>query len=107
MLLVTTDYVSGKEIKMLGMVKGVAVQKIETATFGGGQQHSLKSLNTNHEKKPEDPVNDARNDASMKMIKEAQKLGADAIVNIRYTAATVPGGSYEVMMYGTAVKYVR
>lgn len=106
MLLVTTDYISGKEIKMLGMVKGVAVQKIESA-FGGGQQQGLKSLNAKQEKKkPDDPVNDARNEASIKMVKDAQKLGADAIVNIRYTAAAVPGDSYEVMMYGTAVKYL-
>ena len=41
-----------------------------------------------------------------KMVAEAEVLGADAIVNIRYASAVVMQGAAEVIAYGTAVKFV-
>jgi len=38
------------------------------------------------------------------MVKEAEKLGANAIINIRYTSAAVMQGAAEILAYGTAVK---
>ncbi len=108
MLLVNTDYISGKELKMLGMVSGAVVKK--TTSEFGGQSRSLKAINGNpmdEKKKKDEEINDVRNEASIKMVKAAQKQGADAIINIRYTAAAISSDSYEVMMYGTAVKFVR
>ena len=50
-------------------------------------------------------MNDARALATKLMVEEAEQLGADAIVNIRYASAAVMQGAAEVMAYGTAVKF--
>ena len=51
-------------------------------------------------------MNEARAIATKRMVAEAEALGADAVVNIRYASATVMQGAAEVMAYGTAVKFV-
>ena len=51
-------------------------------------------------------MNDARKIATDRMIQEAEALGADAIVNVRYASAAVMQGAAEVMSYGTAVRFV-
>ena len=50
-------------------------------------------------------MNDARALATKRMVEEAEGLGADAIVNVRYASAAVMQGAAEVMAYGTAVKF--
>jgi len=50
-------------------------------------------------------MNEARVKATKRMVEEAEKLGADAIVNIRYTSSTVMTGAAEILAYGTAVKF--
>ena len=51
-------------------------------------------------------MNDARELSTKRMIEEAQKLGADAIVNVRYASSAIMQGAAEVIAYGTAVKFV-
>ena len=51
-------------------------------------------------------MNDARALATKRMVEEAEGLGADAVVNLRYSSAAVMQGAAEVMAYGTAVKFV-
>lgn len=48
---------------------------------------------------------DARNIATERMIQMAEKLGADAVINVRFTTSAVTPGAAEVMAYGTAVKF--
>ncbi|SDB68053.1 Putative heavy-metal-binding [Butyrivibrio sp. INlla16] len=48
----------------------------------------------------------ARELATDRMIKEAQALGADAIVGVRYSSSSVMQSAAEIMAYGTAVKFV-
>ena len=50
-------------------------------------------------------LNQARQIAVKRMVDEAQAMGADAIVNVRYASASVMQGAAEVIAYGTAVKY--
>ena len=50
-------------------------------------------------------MNEARALATKRMVEEAEKLGADAIVNVRYASASIMRGQAEVMAYGTAVKF--
>ena len=50
-------------------------------------------------------MNEARALATKRMVEEANALGADAVVNIRYASASVMQGAAEVMAYGTAVKF--
>ena len=50
-------------------------------------------------------MNEARALATKRMVEEAEALGADAVVNIRYASAAVIQGAAEVIVYGTAVKF--
>ena len=50
-------------------------------------------------------INEARQTATQRMIEEAQGLGADAIINVRYATSSILQGAAEVMVYGTAVKF--
>ena len=98
MVIVNTDYISGKELEMLGMVKGSTIQSKNL-----GQ--SFKTLVGGELKSYTDMMNDARALATRRMVEEAEKLGADAVVNVRFASASVMAGAAEVMAYGTAVKF--
>ncbi len=102
MILVNTDYISGKELEMLGMVKGSTIQ---SKNFGKDLTQGLKTLVGGELKAYTEMMNEARELATKRMVEDAEKLGADAVVNIRYASAAVMQGAAEVMAYGTAVKF--
>ena len=102
MILVNTDYISGKELEMLGLVKGSTIQ---SKHFGKDLAQSFKTLVGGELKAYNEMMNEARALATKRMVEEAESLGADAIVNIRYASASVMQGAAEVMAYGTAVKF--
>lgn len=101
MILVNTDYISGKELEMLGLVKGSTIQ---SKNVGKDITQSFKTLVGGELKTYTEMMNEARALATKRMVEEAEKLGADAVVNIRYVSAAVMQGAAEVMAYGTAVK---
>ncbi len=101
MILVNTDYISGKELEMLGLVKGSTIQ---TKNFVRDITQSFKTIVGGELKSYTDMMNTARALATKRMVDEAQALGADAIVNIRYASSAVVQGAAEVIAYGTAVK---
>ena len=103
MILVNTDYISGKEIEMLGLVKGSTIQ---TKNVGHDITQSFKTLVGGELKAYNDMMNDARALATKRMVQEAEAMGADAIVNVRYSTSSIMAGAAEVMAYGTAVKFV-
>ena len=102
MLLVNTDYISGKELETLGVVKGNIVQ---TKNFGKDFMAGIKPLVGGEITQYTEMLNQARQIAVKRMVDEAQAMGADAIVNVRYASASVMQGAAEVIAYGTAVKY--
>ncbi len=102
MLLVNTDYISGKELETLGIVKGSIVQ---TKNFGKDFMAGIKTLVGGEVTEYTDMLNQARQIAVKRMVDEAQALGADAVVNVRYASSSVMQGAAEVIAYGTAVKY--
>ena len=102
MILVNTDYISGKELEMLGLVKGSTIQ---TKNFVRDISQSFKTIVGGELKSYTDMMNTARALATKRMVDEAQALGADAIVNIRYASSAVMQGAAEVIAYGTAVKF--
>lgn len=102
MLLVNTDYISGKELETLGIVKGNIVQ---TKNFGKDFMAGIKTLVGGEVKEYTDMLNQARQIAVKRMVDEAMELGADAVVNIRYASSSLMQGAAEVIAYGTAVKY--
>lgn len=102
MTLVTTEYISGKETEMLGIVKGTTIQSVHIGkdigsafkTLVGGELQSYNEM-----------LNKARALATERMVREAEALGADAVVAVRYASSSVMQGAAEVMVYGTAVRY--
>ena len=102
MLLVTTETVSGRELELLGLVKGSTIQ---SKNIGRDITQGFKTLVGGELKSYTDMMNEARSIATQRMVDEAQALGADAVVAVRYSSASVMQGAAEVMAYGTAVKF--
>lgn len=102
MLLVTIDYVPGKELEPLGIVKGTTVQ---SKHFGKDFMAGMKTLVGGEIVAYKEMIEESRQIATKRMVDEAQALGADAVVNVRYATSSVMQGASEVVAYGTAVKY--
>ncbi len=102
MILVNTDYISGKEFTMLGVVKGSTIQ---SKNIGRDITQLFKTLVGGELKAYNEMMNNARALATKRMVAEAEAMGADAVVNIRYVSATVMAGAAEILAYGTAVKF--
>ena len=102
MILVNTDYISGKNLEMLGLVKGSTIQ---SKNIGKDITQSFKTIVGGELGAYTEMMNDARALATKRMVAEAEALGADAVVNIRYASAAVMQGAAEIMAYGTAVKF--
>ena len=103
MILVNTDYISGKNLEMLGMVKGSTIQ---SKHVGKDIAQAFKTLVGGELSSYNEMMNEARALATKRMVMEAEALGADAIVNIRYASSAIVQGAAEVIAYGTAVKFV-
>lgn len=103
MILVNTDYISGRNLHMIGLVKGSTIQ---SKNFGKDITQSFKTLVGGELKAYTEMMNEARALATKRMVDEAMNLGADAIVNVRYASSAVMQGAAEVMAYGTAVKFM-
>lgn len=103
MTLVNTDFVSGKEIQTIQVVKGSMIQ---SKNIGRDIGAGFKSIVGGELKGYSDMINEARSIATRRMVEEAESLGADGVINIRYASAAVMQGAAEVMVYGTAVKFV-
>ena len=102
MLLLTINYVPGKEIEALGIAKGTTVQ---TKNFGKDFMAGMKTLVGGELSSYTEMLNEARQIATKRMVDEAATLGADAIINVRYGSASMMQGAAEVVVYGTAVKF--
>ncbi|MBR3494805.1 MAG: YbjQ family protein [Clostridia bacterium] len=102
MLITTTEIIPGKELELLGLVRGSTVQTVNAfRDIGAG----LKTLVGGELKKYNEMMDNARRIATDRMIEEANRLGADAIVGMRYATSAIMQSAAEVMAYGTAVKY--
>ena len=101
MILVNTESISGRDLEMLGLVKGSTIQTVNALRdIGAG----LKTLVGGELTKYNDMMNEARALATKRMVAEAEKMGADAVVCIRYASSAIMQGAAEVIAYGTAVK---
>ena len=101
MLLLNIDYVPGKEVEPLGLVKGTVVQ---SKNFGKDFMAGMKTLVGGEIVSYTEMLTEARQIATKRMVDEASALGADAILNIRFGSSAVMQGAAEVIAYGTAVK---
>ena len=102
MILTTTEQLPGKELEVLGLVKGSTIQ---SKNLGRDITQGFKTLVGGELKAYNEMMNEARALATKRMVEEAEGLGADAVVCVRYSSASVMQGAAEVMAYGTAVKF--
>lgn len=102
MIVVTTEFITGKELETLMLVKGSTVH---SKNIGKDILSSLKTIIGGEIKDYTEMMNEARAIATKRMIDEAQTLGADAVVCVRYSSSNVMQGASELMAYGTAVKF--
>ncbi|MBR5741211.1 MAG: YbjQ family protein [Firmicutes bacterium] len=103
MIITTTDFITGKELETLGIVKGSTVQ---TKNIGRDIAAGLKNLVGGELTGYTEMMNEARAIATDRMILEAQVLDADAVVGVRYATSSITQGAAEVIVYGTAVKFL-
>ena len=101
MLLLNIDHVPGRKIEALGIVKGTVVQ---SKNFGKDFMAGMKTLVGGEIVGYTEMLTEARQIATKRMVDEAQALGADAVVNVRFGSSSVMQGAAEVIAYGTAVK---
>ena len=101
MLLLNIEYVPGKKIEALGLVKGSVVQ---SKNFGKDFMAGMKNLVGGEIESYTQMLKEARQIATKRMVDEAEALGADAVINLRYTSSSVMQGAAEVTAYGTAVR---
>ena len=102
MKIITVETLQGYNYEELGIVSGSTIQsKNFVSDFGQGLKSivggELKSYTTMMEK--------ARSQATQRMIDQAVKMGADAIIGVRYTTSSIMAQAAEVLVYGTAVRY--
>ena len=103
MILVNTDYITGYNLLMLGLVKGSTVQSKHIGKdIGAG----FKSIIGGELRSYTEMMEEARQTATERMTAEANALGVDAIVNVRFTTSAITQGAAEVIAYGTAVKFI-
>jgi len=103
LILSTTEYISGKELEILGLVQGNVVQtksikkdlKAVRKNFVGGEIEDYTDL-----------LKESYGIATERMIQAAKDMGADAIIAVRYSTSSIVESASEVMAYGTAVKFI-
>ena len=103
MILVNTDFITGKELETIGLVKGSTIQ---SKHLGKDIMQAFKMMVGGELKAYNEMMNEARALATKRMVQEAESLGADAVINIRYASSAVMQGAAEVIVYGTAVKFI-
>ena len=101
MLLLNIEYVPGRKIEALGMVKGSVVQ---CKNFGKDFMAGMKTLVGGEIEGYTEMLNEARQIATKRMADAAEALGADAVVGLRYASASIMQSAAEICAYGTAVR---
>ena len=103
MLLLNIDYIPGKEFEVLSLVKGTVVQ---SKNFGKDFMAGMKTLVGGEIVGYTEMLVEARQIATKRMVDEAEEMGADAVLNIRYGSSSIMQSAAEIVAYGTAVKYI-
>lgn len=103
MILVNTDFITGKNLETISIVKGSTIQ---SKHLGKDMMSGFKTLVGGELKAYTEMMDEARAISTKRMVEEATALGADAVINIRYSSSAIMQGAAEVIVYGTAVKFV-
>ena len=102
MVIVTTETISGKKFETLGIVSGSMVQsKNAFKDIGAGLKSMVGGELVSYTKM----LSEAREIAIQRMVAQAQQMGADAVVGVRFSSSSLMQGAAELMAFGTAVKF--
>ncbi len=101
MFITTCDSIPGRHLEVLGLVRGNVVT---SKHIGRDVMAGFKSIAGGEIKSYTDMMNEGRAIAEQRMIQEAEALGANGIVAMRYAGSTVMEGTQEMLAYGTAVR---
>lgn len=102
MIIVNTNEIHGREIvKSLGYVKG---NTIRAKHVGKDIMAGFKQIVGGELRGYTEMLTEAREDAVARMIEDAKSMGADAIVNVRFSTSAIMQGAAEILVYGTAVR---
>ena len=102
MLITNIEYLPGKEIKEhYGVVSGSSVR---AKHVGRDIAASLKNIFGGELKGYTELLSESRDEAMGRMIVQAESLGANAVLNVRFSTSSVAAGAAELYVYGTAVK---
>ena len=103
MILVNTSTIEGQKLQTLGLVSGNTVQsKNMFKDIGAGFRNLVGGEVGSYTKM----LGEARDVAIQRMVSQAQSMGADAVVNVRFSSASVMEGAAEILAWGTAVKFI-
>ena len=102
MKLINIDHIPGQEFDVIGLVKGNVVQ---SKNIGKDIGAGFKTLVGGELKGYTEMLQEARQIATKRMVDEAESLGADAVINVKFSSAAIMQGAAEVIAYGTAVKF--
>ena len=103
MILVNTDFITGKQLETLELVRG---STIRAKHMGKDIVSGLKMIVGGELDAYQQMIQEARAMATKRMVDQAEALRADAVINIRFATSTVAQGAAEVLVYGTAVKFL-
>lgn len=102
MIIVNTDFIVGKEItQTIGMARGSTIQ---AKHIGKDIMAVLRNMVGGELNEYSKMLEEAREKAINRMVDDAEKMGADAVINVRFMTSMVMAGSAEILAYGTAVK---
>jgi len=102
MIITNTDFIVGKDIKeILGLVRGNTIQ---AKSIGKDIKAGFRNIAGGEIKEYTEMLAEAREIALERMKEKATKIGADAIINVRFMTSAIMGGAAEILAYGTAVK---
>ena len=103
MLIVNTPTIEGKNLNVLGMVSGNTVQsKNAFKDIGAGFRNLVGGEVSAYTKM----LAEARDQAIQRMVDQAKSMGADAVVNVHFSSASIMSGAAEILAWGTAVKFI-
>lgn len=103
MKLVSIDTIPGVNYEVLGVVKGTVVH---SKNIGRDFMAGMKTIVGGELVGYTEMLNEARQIATKRMVDEAEALGADAVVGVRFGSSMLMQGAAEILAYGTAVKFV-
>ena len=105
MMTVTTDFVPGYNVtEALGLVRG---STIRSKHIGKDLLAGLRTIVGGEIKEYTEMLIEARSESQRRMQAQAEQLGADAVINVRFVTSQVMSGAAELLCYGTAVKLRR